>query len=70
MELERARSSGLDMSDYYEGMDAPAAESSGSRDRGKKSKGGDKDTYRPDKLQRALELAAGKADSVSYKVND
>lgn len=47
-------------------MEAPAVEAAG---RGKAAKSKAKgDSYRPDKLQKALEVAAGVADSVSYKV--
>ena len=52
------------MSDYFEGMEAPAADA---RVKSAKSKAKG-DSYRPDKLQKALEVVAGVADSVSYKV--
>lgn len=64
MELEQARSSRLAETDYYGDM-MVSGEGNGSEKTGSKKK---KDTYKPDKLQKALELAAGAADTVSYKV--
>lgn len=54
----------LDISDYYEGLDAPRVTDS----KGGKGKKGSGDSFKPDKLQKALELAAGATDSVAYKV--
>lgn len=64
MELVHSRSAGLDVSDYYEGLAAPSVEAT--KGKGKKGKSA---AYQPDKLQKALELAAGNSESVSFKVS-